>query len=401
MSAPSPHVLLILSPGAFAAERDAPEPRWAAAAGPRWPWPLLAESARLRGRALVSVIDAAALKLDAEATLELAWHLRPDRIFGLAGWPTCSEEPAFFLRLRERMPAATLVLGGPAVTFDPSAALERYEAADGIVLQAGSAGPGYERGPGAPGALWRGGPRDLEPPVEAGPCALPPPQLELFPWPRYREGGWKGGLVGAALLALPSAEGPPMWRTAASFSAELEAWRRAGARALSLRGAALPLDAPAQLDGLLQALAAVGLPWTADLGPALPTADQRAALRRAGARRLCLGVRLDDDDQNVLVDDVRRSVGALRAALGGPGAPALALRVDGLNSPDAVRRALALADRLGAPHLDLRPDGASVPDPSLLDALRLARRRAALRPIRWAASVAATLTTPRGGAADR
>lgn len=401
MSAPSPHVLLIQPPGAFAAERDAPEPRWAAAAGTRWPWPLLAESARLRGRALVSVIDAAALKLDAEATLELAWHLRPDRIFGLAAWPTSSEDPAFLLRLRERLPAATLVLGGPAVSFDPSAALERYQAADGVVLQAGAGGPGYERGPGAPGALWRGGPGAPKAPVEAGPCALPPPQLELFPWPRYREGGWRGGLVGAALLALPTAEGPTRWRTAASFSAELEAWKRAGARGLSLRGAALPFDAPAQLDALLQALAALGLPWTAALGPALPTADQRAALRRAGARRLRLGVRLDDNDQHVLVDGVRRSVGALAAALGGPGAPALELRVDGLSSPDAVRRALALADRLGAPHVDLRPDGASVPDPSLLDALRRARRRAALRPIRWAAGLAERLTTPRGGAADR
>jgi hypothetical protein len=192
-----------------------------------------------------------------------------------------------------------------------------------------------------------------------------------------------------------------MWRTAASFSAELEAWRRAGARALSLRGAALPFDAPAHLDSLLQALGALGLPWTAAVGPALPTADQRGALRRAGARRLRLGVRLEDDDQHVVVDGVRRSVGALAAALGGPGAPALELRVDGLCSPDAVRRALALADRLGAPHLDLRPDGASVPDPSLLDALRFARPRAALRPIGWAARVAARLTTPRGGAADR
>ena len=401
MSAPSPHVLLIQPPGAFAAERDAPEPRWAAAAGPRWPWPLLAESARLQGRALVSVIDAAALKLDAEATLELAWHLRPDRVFGLAAWPTCSEDPGFFRRLRERLPAATLVLGGPAVQLDPGAALERYEAADGIVLQAGAAGPGYEHGTGAPGALWRGDPPAPAPPVEVGPCALPPPQLELFPWPRYRAGGWRGGLVGAALLALPSAKGPPIWRTSASFSAELEAWRRAGARALSLRGAALPFDAPAHLDSLLQALGALGLPWTAAVGPALPTADQRGALRRAGARRLRLGVRLEDDDQHVVVDGVRRSVGALAAALGGPGAPALELRVDGLCSPDAVRRALALADRLGAPHLDLRPDGASVPDPSLLDALRFARPRAALRPIGWAARVAARLTTPRGGAADR
>lgn len=383
LSPSRPHVLLLQPPSEALVERDAPEPRWSGAAGPRWPWPLLAEAARLRGRALVSVLDAQALRLRPEAALELAWHLRPDRVFALVGGLGCSDDPGFVLRLRERLPGATLLIGGPALFGRGAAALRRFEAADGVVLQPGAAGPGYEQGPGAPHVAWRGGPTDH--PGAPDP-ALPPPPIELFPWPRYRELGWRGGLLGAPLIGLPAPAGPPVLRSGAALQAELQAWRAAGARGLSLRGAPLPLGAPEGLAELLRALRALGLPWTAALGPRPPTGGEGAALRAAGCRRLRLGLRLEDNDTHVIINGERAEIAALADAFAEAEAPPLELRVDGIDGPPAVARALALADRLAAPHLDLRPEGAAPPSPPLQAAIAAARRRAQLRPARWRAA---------------
>lgn len=392
MSSLRPHVLLLQPPSPPPVERDAPSPRWQGPRGPRWPWPLLVESARLTDRALVSVIDAQAQGLSAEAAFTLAEHLRPDAIFALVGGAACAEDPGFLVRLRERVPGASLAVGGPAVSADPAAALTRFEAADAAVTAPGAPGPSYEAGFGSPGALWRGQQAAADAPRPTAPWALGPPQLGLFAWARYTFDGW-AGLVGQPMIALPQRGAPPWWRAPEALRVELQAWATAGAAALSLRGAPLPTDTPAQLDGLLADLHAVGLPWAAAVGASLPTPAQRAAIRAAGCRRIDLGVHLGNSEHHVIVEGQARSVAELRAALG-PGAPPVRLRVDGLREPRSVGRALQLADALGAAWLDLRPDGAARPVPALTEAIEAGRRAAARRPARWRAGLEAALRGP-------
>ncbi|MBL8616587.1 MAG: hypothetical protein JNM72_13335 [Deltaproteobacteria bacterium] len=391
----APRSLLLLQPPGpglpdrpLVADRERPGGRWASAAGPAWPSTLLVESAGARGAGLLSVLDAQATHPDAADALGVAHALRPAAVLALVGGRACAEDPGFLVRLREVLPEAVIVVSGPAVEAAPAAALQRFEVADGALLQVGLPGAPWQAGRGAPGVAWRGAPAAALPRPAA--ALLGVPQLELFPWRRYADDGF-GGLVGQPLAQLPWVGGAPVPREPAALRAEAEAWRAAGAVGLRLRGGPLSVEDDA-VDAMLDALRGVGLPHDWELGPALLDPARAARLAAAGARQLHLAVRLGATEEVVELAGQPVLVEALRAVVQAAGLPCTLL-VDDLDELPAVARARALTVALGA-RLDLRPGGAQAPAPALVEATSPRRRDRAAAAVRAALRVGARLARP-------
>lgn len=351
-----PSVVLLNPPGTRAWLRDgycSLEGRWAYRF---YPMDLLVQSALLRGKARVTVVEAIGARLSAPAALEAVVAARPALVLALVGSASLAEDAAFLDRVRAALPGCRIVVSGDVAQFSATGATEPEDdvftaipAADAALLD--FALPGLLDALAGPpetaaGPLWhRGQPR----PVVAAPARF------AYGLPDY-------GAFPAAGYTLPYAPGPvgsPLSTYGCSFSCrfcntgavdwkvrepedlaeELRWLDRQGVRHHYLRDATFGAD-PVHREAVLRVLRDLpGRPrWNTFTRIDLFSRADLRALARAGCAVLQLGLELPDEAvlralrKPLRLAEVREKIGWARAEgiavcghflLGVPGAPPL------------------------------------------------------------------------------
>jgi hypothetical protein len=154
-----PSVVLLNPPGTRPWLRDgycSLEGRWSTRF---FPMDLLVQSALLRGRARVTVVEAIGARLDAEAALEAVVAARPALVLALVGSVSIHEDAAFLARVKAALPGCRILVSGDVTQFENNG-LESVPAADGALLDFAAAGILDEH---CPAVHRRGHPRPVVP----------------------------------------------------------------------------------------------------------------------------------------------------------------------------------------------------------------------------------------------
>ena len=273
------------------------------------PIDLLVLSGVLSGHEL-SVLDAVAEALPADAALARARAARPEVVFTLVAAVSLAQDQAFLHALKQATGARVYALGDVA-SFEPARTLDRAPALDGTVqdfAEPSLDGLAQGRLAQVQGVVLRGadGRPDWRPPRADGLMRYPRPQHALFPLHRYRLpfSRWQGCTSVLTVYGCPfpctfcpSNALPYQLRPLPDVLDELQAVRRLGVREVFLRDFTFGPTRRRAVE-LCEGMAALdlGIGWTAECRLEVLDEDLLARMRRAGCEVIMCGVEVGDPE---------------------------------------------------------------------------------------------------------
>lgn len=318
-----PSVVLLNPPGTRPWLRDgycSLEGRWSTRF---YPMDLLVQSALLRGRARITVVEAIGARMGPDAALAAVVAARPELVLALVGSVSLHEDAAFLSRVKTALPGVRLLVSGDVSQFEDDG-LDRIPAADGALLDFAAGGLLDED---CPAVHLRDTPRPAVPRPTR--FAYGVPDYEAFPAAGYTL-PYAPGPVGSPLSTYGCSfscrfcnTGAVPWkvREPEDLAEELQWLGRQGVRHHYIRDATFGADR-AHREQVLRVLRDLpGRPsWNTFTRIDLFRAADFRAMAKAGCTVLQVGLELPDErvlnnlHKPLQLDSVRERIAEARAA---------------------------------------------------------------------------------------